>query len=275
MPGGDSKYKNILNNLNSYEKSTDLVSDIGKIKAKGFKSFTCKGAIGAAIINFKDARLNLKETLDVKKIASIRYLKFDPNEKGEVKINSENKTIISRINALKEQKSLFVKALKEFLDKKENELPKEILDKLWRLVEKEYNETLKLKEKVGKVIYLKKLSAAEFTEIWKMRLSGPQIIGVAQNVDPVDMIKMDSSHDPVIVTFSMMSRLPQFNICFACIDKQLLVFVGKENHYMFEYNEKECFDEKLNLKYFKFTLNKLVPITNICFNDKGNLEINK
>lgn len=274
MPIGDSKYKKILEKLDSYKESTELVNAIVEIKAKGFKSFTCKGAIGDAIINFKHARLNLEEILDVKKIASIRYLKFDPNEKGEVKINSENKTIISRINALKEQKRLFVEALKEFLDKKENELPKEILDKLWRLVEKEYNETLKLKEKVGKVIYLRKLSIAEVENTWKIQLRGPQKVGVLNNVDPVDMVKMDSSKDHVLVTFSMLN-LPQFNICFTCIDTKILVFIGKENYHIFKYNEEKCTDTNSNYQYFKFELSELSrPISNISFNKNGNLKIN-
>lgn len=274
MPGGDSKYKNILNDLNSYKESTDLVSDIGKIKAKGFKSFTYKGAIGDAIINFKHARLNLEEILDVKKIASIRYLKFDPNENGKVKINCENETIIRRINALKKQKSSFVKALEEFLDKKENELPKEILDKLWRLVEKEYNETLKLKEKVGKVIYLRKLSVGEVENTWKIQLRSSQKIGVLINTNPVDMVKMDSSKDHVLVTFSMLN-LPQFNICFTCIDTKILVFIGKENYHIFKYNEEKCTDTNSNHQYFKFELSELSrPISNISFNKNGNLKIN-
>lgn len=273
MPGGTSKYEKILEELDSYKESTDLVNDIGKIKAKSSKPFALNGDIRGAIENFNYAKRDLTEVLSGDKIDSLKYLKFDPNEKGEVKINSEDRNITRLIDALETQKSLFVTKQEEFLDKKENELPKKILDKLWRLVEKEYNETLKLKGKVlGKVIYLRKLSIDEVEKIWKIKLRGPQKAGLLNNFVPVDMVKMDSSKEHVSVTYSG-HQLPLFNICFAC-DKNVLVFIDKESHHIYKYNKTECTDTYSNHKYSEFKLSVLSkPVSGVSFNKNGNLQI--
>lgn len=281
MPGGNSKCKDILKKLNSYENYTDLVNDIYEIRAKELKPFYTDfgvyGDIGEVKENFDDAKNKLTEIWKDGQPSSFKDLEFCPNE-GKVKIKSE--LIITLINTLKVQKSLFESKLKNFSDKKENKLPKEILDKLGELVEKEYNDTLKLKTEVsGDVIYLEKeKSMDEIIEHFKLsRQEVHSCINLlANNNGPFYMHTVLNPNELVFVGWDGFLHVPYtFDVCFTCKNKNhVLVFVNGNEHYIFKYEKHSVRDGNKKRVYFEFKLTESLPLENICF-DNGNLEINK
>ncbi len=281
MPVGTSKYKKILEKLDSYKNYKDLENDIYEIRAKELKPFYTEfgvsGDIGKVKKKFDDAKNKLTKIWKYGQTSSIKDLEFFPNE-GKVKIKPE--LIITLTNALKGQKSSFETKRKNFSKKKENKLLKEILDKLGELVGKEYNDTLKLKTEVsGDVIYLEKEKPMD--EIIKhFKLSRQEVHDcinlLANNNGPFYMhTTVITPTKLIFVNWDGFLNVPgTFDICFTCMYKQILVFVNGNEHYIFKYEKHGGFDGNRKLVYFEFKLTESLSLKNICF-DNGNLEINK